>query len=308
MDPKIEELIDQHLSGRISADDQIKLEQALEQDNSLKEEFDFQKSVASALKQERRLQLKSKLDAIPVSAGLSKWKKAVIAGLAALMTAGGGALYYNSTTGENESIVEINQQKKQPASDVADKPTSKSMADEAEETISIEEKPSKEAEMSVEKDQAVGHTQHEETISIKETTPTQNQGDTSPGKSNIADDGPRTPQMHDFDDPHDEVGEKGNDAPENSFTAEESQKKYTEPKIVKNNNAFKYLYDGENLTLFGDFDRSTPYYLIELNRNKDIYLKYKGTYYRIEKSSQKALLEDFEVTDQSVINKLNDAE
>lgn len=307
MNPRHEELIDQHLSGRISADGQKELDEALKQDPGLKEQFNFQKEIVSAIKTQRHAQLKSRLDALPVSSGVATWKKAVVAGMAALITVGGGVFYYN-TIDDNTTLVETVQVEEQQSDKITKEPSPEMITEEADKATEKEEETS---DANPALDASQENTADQDDIQADEqiTTAQAKHKDNTPETTSVEDDGPNAPHAHAFDDENEGIKDKSNDDPKGSnFTGEDYQKKYTEPKIVKNNKPFQYVYDGENLTLYGDFDRSSPYYLIELNRNKDIFLKYKGTYYRIEKADNKALLKDYEVTDKATLKKLDEAE
>lgn len=298
MNPRQEELIDQYLSGRINADDQKELEQALEQDPGLKEHFNLQKDVVSAIKQQRHMQLKSRLDALPVSSGVAAWKKAVVAGMAALIMAGGGVLYYTSIPQGDEDMA-----KKQKSTE---REVSPATSDESQETLTKEALEESEATESM---SSTSESQNENTVGASSDKNTSADTEDVSNENHVLhqpDGGPDAPDMDNSDEG---ISKKDDNGPQGmNVSNDDYQKKYTEPKIVKNNKPFQYVYDGENLTLYGDFDRSTPYFLIELNRNKDIYLKYKGTYYRIQKADDKTLLKDHEVTDKSILKKLDEAE
>ena len=66
-----------------------------------------------------------------------------------------------------------------------------------------------------------------------------------------------------------------------------------------------YKYDGENLTLIGDFNSADPYHLIESPKNSvtELYLKFENTFYAIRETKKATELE--EVTDAKTIAELS---
>lgn len=92
------ELIDAHLTGQLSPEESTQLMQLLEQDPSLKEEFNLQRDMVNAIREQRRMQLKSRLDNIELGTGSgytlpSAGALKLVAGAALLALLGGGSWF-----------------------------------------------------------------------------------------------------------------------------------------------------------------------------------------------------------------------
>lgn len=92
------ELIDAHLTGQLSPEESTQLMQLLEQDPSLKEEFNLQRDMVNAIREQRRMQLKSRLDNIELGTGSgytlpSAGALKMVAGAALLVLLGGGSWF-----------------------------------------------------------------------------------------------------------------------------------------------------------------------------------------------------------------------
>ena len=74
-------------------------------------------------------------------------------------------------------------------------------------------------------------------------------------------------------------------------------------KVKFSEDKFAYIFDGENLTLIGDFDKDYPYTVYELNYSKKMFfIYYKETYYHLEQSASVKTFD--KVYDKATIEKL----
>ena len=73
----------------------------------------------------------------------------------------------------------------------------------------------------------------------------------------------------------------------------------------KDKKVHMYKYDGESLTLIGDFSSADPYYLIESPKysSTELYLKFDNTFYAIKETKKAVALE--KVTDKRTLIELS---
>jgi len=66
---------------------------------------------------------------------------------------------------------------------------------------------------------------------------------------------------------------------------------------------FAYIFDGESLTLIGEFDKNYPYTVYELNfKKKMFFIQYKGVYYELKQTASIRLFK--KLTNKAIIQKL----
>ncbi len=101
---------------------------------------------------------------------------------------------------------------------------------------------------------------------------------------------------------HDELN-----TPKDSYSDNENNEiRAITPKIDnKDKKVHMYKYDGESLTLIGDFSSADPYYLIESPKHSstELYLKFDNTFYAIKETKKAAPLQ--KVTDQRILTELS---
>ncbi len=260
---ELQEKIDQYLLDQLSPADKIKFEQLIAGDSTLKSEVVLQQSVVSALGNTRSIQLKSRLQKIPVSMASTgnairmKWLGAaaigtVAAGLIIFLFAGQENTTTSSETSSNEQTVATST---------------------LENTASTNE--------------SVSTTENQTTAASEQQVMTKKQTAKSTASVNSS-------ELKAFDNSANfEDVENGNvstpnsdnsSAPANTLYTETNNKLSNLSVNVDTSNPKdkSYQFTGSKLTLFGDFNNK-PYELLELNNKgqKNLFLSYNNEYYEL---------------------------
>ncbi len=262
---ELQEKIDQYLLDQLSPADKIKFEELIAGDSHLKSEVALQQSVVTALGNTRSLQLKSRMQKIPVSMASTgnalrlKW-----IGIAATGTVAAGLIIFlltgnsqqkNTESSESSSIQQTSSVETSPAV----VPTTEST------TLTSAEGQTAKAEQEV----VVKKQKNTGTVSasneIKAFDNSANFEDTENG--NVT-----TPNA------------ENSSAPANTLYTETNNKLSNLSVNVDNSNSKdkSYQFTGSKLTLFGDFNNK-PYELLELNNKgqKNLFLSYNNEYYEL---------------------------
>ncbi len=300
-----EELIDNYFAGNISSEESKALLDEVAKNPQLQEEFNFQKELTSSIKNARKAELKASLASLPVPKLYNPtplyWGAAAIVGI--IFT---GIYFFNSTENHStalktptEELVILKEESK--SNELTEANTKEELIETlTEETISTTSEKTKEPE------EIIVHTEVNSKPSVekKEKEATNKPAAKKAFHYDIKDPSVN-PAIGEFDD----VLENTDiNAPSNNLTSTTKDNKVSEivPKIEVNNKSYrKYQYDGQNLTLVGDFNSDVPYVLYELklNTEKQLYLKFENQYYAIKNTGSKTnKLET--LTDQVVINEL----
>lgn len=294
--------LDNYLSGKMSSEEAAQFAASAEQDPVMKSELQMQEDTVSSIKNLRRMELKARLAQIPVSAGLSVFQKfgiaastivgATLIGLGVYYFSGPEDLTADKTeiqTPNSTSPILSNEDKSQtPALNIAN--------DQLEETTS----PFAEMGDLNENETLVISNDVEETIN--ETRQPVISNEVIKKEEFTVDAAGLNPAAIEDEA---EFKSSSDETPSGLNTANASGKTSDmKPDIEYAKNKYHYEYDGENLSLHGEFEKTSPYSLIELNYDNTLYLHYDNTYYRIEVTNKKEKLNDFIVTDKFVINEL----
>lgn len=292
--------LDDYLSGKMSSEEAAQFAASAEQDPVMKSELQTQQETISSIKNLRRLELKARLAQIPVSAGLSVFQKF---GIAASTIVGasliGLGIYY--TSAPTEQVVETLPATSKPNQSVL---TEESVAENSS-TIILENELREAKSPISEMGEVEENNQIVVSTSVEENVPESNQPSVSDivASDNFSAEaiGLNPAAIED----EAEFKSSSNETPSGLNTANASGKSSDmKPEIEYAKNKYHYEYDGENLSLHGEFEKTSPYSLIELNYDNKLYLHYDNTYYRIEVTNKKEKLNDYIVTDKFVINEL----
>lgn len=291
------QMIDDYLSGNMSAAEKAALENRLNADPQLKGEFDLQKNIVSSIKETRRTDLKSRLNNIRIP-----WYHYIpgslkIAASVSILTVSTLSAYFyveqvnnrdNRLSLNNDAVNELHETVKV----IPKKPT-----------VSILEENVNESTTKIEK-------KHPEIITRK-TGPENKQEKTQSGIQ-IPDNKALIPQIsvpdvsNEFEKDGDLDLSDGTDKSlKNLNPVNTHVSSNLDVKTIKNKKYnFHYKLSDGNLTLYGNFDEN-PYEILEINSNEGrrFYLNYMDHYYRLEITSQ--IRELSPVTDQNLINELN---
>jgi hypothetical protein len=261
---ELQEKIDQYLLDQLSPADKIKFEQLIAGDSTLKSEVALQQSVVSALGNTRSLQLKSRLQKIPVSMASTgnalrmKWL-----GAAAVGTVAAGLIIFLFAGQENKTTSSDASSTQQAATT---------------ENIQNVVSPNEAAVVTAAENQAA--TSEQQTVAKKQM---------STAKASV-----NSSELKAFDNSANfEDTESGNvstpnadnsSAPANTLYTETNNKLSNLSVNVDTSNPKdkSYQFTGPKLTLFGDFNNK-PYELLELNNKgqKNLFLSYNNEYYEL---------------------------
>jgi hypothetical protein len=253
------ELLDEYLTNRLKGNDKSDFELRLHQDPDLQSELNFQQQIAEGLRKARITELKNMLGRIPVATGfdysnLIKWTSA---GAIATGIGIGLYLYLKSPT-----------EKPMPQQQVSEESTEQQLTP-----------PPAVPEI----DSATGTAGANQTAPAAKATP-------SKRSPKVAGTVPASdPKKVEVFDPTEEGAEETNSAPAVTPPAGESASTSSREVVVDNNNRkykFHYQLDGDNLTLYGDFEQHL-YTIMEFkseDKQNVIFMFYKNNYYLLNQS------------------------
>lgn len=261
---ELQEKIDQYLLDQLNPANKIKFEQLIAGDSALKSEVVLQQSVVSALGHTKSLQLKSRLQKIPVSMASTgnalrmKWLGAaavgtIAAGLIIFLFAGQEnttTSFDNSSTPQTTTTENITNSVPSNESAIVSAKENQSTTPEQQ---SIKEKQTSTAKASV------------KSIELKAFDNSANFEETENGNLSTA-------------------NVDNSSVPENTLYTETNNKLSNLSVNVDTSNPKdkSYQFTGSKLTLFGDFNNK-PYELLELNNKgqKNLFLSYNNEYYEL---------------------------
>ncbi|MDB5258638.1 MAG: hypothetical protein JWM14_3333 [Chitinophagaceae bacterium] len=262
---ELQEKIDQYLLDQLSPADKVKFEQLIAGDSQLKSEVALQQSVIAALGNTSAVQLKSRLQKIPVSMASTgnalrlKWL-----GAAAITTVAAGLIIFlltgqEKTTDSSDSSTtqEVSSTELKETIAVANEKATAATVTENQSSTIVEEK-------AVEKKQK-SSTSASAANELKAFDNSTNFNDTETG--NVS-----TPNAD------------NSSAPANTLYTETNNKLSNLSVNVDTSNPKdkSYQFTGSKLTLFGDFNNK-PYELLELNNKgqKNLFLSYNNEYFEL---------------------------
>ncbi len=276
------EKLDDYFRGNLSNEEVKKIEELMNQDAGFKQEVDLQRDIIEGLKAQRRAELKQRLKQVKVTPPKSTGNWLMPSLIGGGLALGGLALFFGldlQDTPEqvsNESVVvdttpkeDANANQEVPESSTVIIAETEDTNELAESLAVVTEEPASAAEP---KNEVVTPK-----VPVMPTLPDEN-GDELPT----------------FDD------NVESEIP--TISKEQVEQTGIIPTIEKKRNRFHYKYDGEHLTLVGDFSKDTPT-VYELSYNKDVlYLNYDKAFYEIHNTGKLTKL--VKVNDPQVIKAL----
>ncbi|MEP1032882.1 hypothetical protein [Ekhidna sp.] len=288
-----QEQIDNYHSGKMSESEMTDFENMLESDPSIKAESDFQSDIVSGLKEYRKLELKSRLDAINVGPTWIEFaqQSALMKSLGGVIVAsiiGTGIYFYGKKSdlpisGETATVVAPKVESIEFMWDLAEE-------GETSET-NILDKPTQLVEVKV----------HDKLVEKMTTSSKEEEVSTkteSVEKSfKPAFEAPNAESIND-----EEFAATGLDEIPNSAESTKEAPIDVQSEISKSN-VIKYKYYDGKLFLNGDFDKA-PYEILEINSatGRRIYVYYLGSYYKVGIADK--LTELPRVTNSNIISEL----
>jgi len=288
----MEDEIEDYLLGRMSDSDKKAFEVEVSKSPELKKELQFQQQMISAIKEARKQQLKQTLSTVSVSYSNTRKYVTYFAAAAGLLI--GGILVYNFTnSNETESL---------PKSEIVESTIQTEMIQEAEQTTEktelVFEEQSKNAIVEAEvKSSTTTNVASKETKGDSKT-----KGEVDYSKMNFE------PSFGSKE--SGEVKTTGSlDNTPKGLTSGITADKVKEiiPKFERTSKSYKkYRYDGENLTLVGDYKSDTPYIIYELkvNNSNSLYLRFENKYYEIKNTGSHVVNLEL-LQNQEIINNLD---
>jgi hypothetical protein len=296
------EKFDKFLKGKLGDGEKLRLEEAMKQDPLLRNEINLQQEIFKALRDERKMLLKSRLDEVPVNTAtwlnLTGIQWAAILGSMLLISA--GVYYSNFYTSLNSNAPQVNLVDSTPlifddsAVPVVPSPEQNegiySLPDEADKVndfsadISTQEKA----------DRPVFKSDENE-----ETQPS------------LPDNIKRPEVLSDFSDENQDINYNDFEAPDKALL-EKSDKSVSEITIetmTDTDYPFHYQMMDQKLYLYGDFN-GIPYKIIALNhdQHRQLFLKYEDDFYMLNQLQRKIIPLE-KINDSTIIRalkKLND--
>lgn len=263
---ELQEKIDQYLLDQLSPSDKLKFEELIAGDSHLKSEVALQQSVVTALGNTRSLQLKARMQKIPVSMASTgnalrlKWMGIAATGAAAagliIFLLSGNSQEKNTASSESSSVQQTTSLETSPALVQTIEPST-TLPSAEQETAKAEQ------EVVVKKQKNTGNVSASNEIKAFDNSAnfedTENGNVTTPNAENSS-------------------------APANTLYTETNNKLSNLSVSVDNSNSKdkSYQFTGSKLTLFGDFNNK-PYELLELNNKgqKSLFLSYNNEYYEL---------------------------
>lgn len=273
---KISDFID----GTLSSAEQAEFEQSIKNNPELKANVNRQKMLIEGIKAARHSELKTRLAAIPVVTGIAMRTKIAV-GVAAVFTAGLTLFGYQELTkAPVNTTTTIKQTTVSPQQTTVTETITITPEKTIEELAPIEE-PVIEAPKS--------------NPTVSNITTTRNQINTNNTKEVII----NTPKTN-FDIPlnPNEAGIKrpdGSQHKDNLSGNKTVTKTMILPKIEKSK-TLQYLYDNNNLTLYGDFS-AEEYLVLDYRHIDKVFLYFNNSFYELKVQKRKSTLESSLVTD-----------
>lgn len=293
--------IESFLNGNMSASEASDFQRKIDGDPNLKAEVDLQRNTIESIKEMRKAELKARLSSIEIPKGLALSTKLWLTGAAATLLLLSWPTYHAL---QNEDALEKKPTVKLTKTFVKEEtPTVQDLT-----TINTTSHDVIKSTNSIEK----------ETSSLIETTKklekeTSEKVITEDINDDIIINQPAF--VHDdFFNLEDEDGfatRKSEENPTNNLEGNNTVEKIKtiSPEFKEKDKSvlsYQWTKSEDKLTLYGNFDKATPYLLIDLTGKDQLYLKYKNQYYLlIDSQDQQIELSDSKVTDKRLINSLD---
>lgn len=294
---QIEQLTDQYLRGELSGNELMSFEQLIVDDATIGQYVQFQNDLVLGISHYRKVQLKSRLDAIEIGTGSVSGATLFqgflkIAGTSLVAILIGLGVYnqiYDEPTVDQENQLEIENRDNYTFSESLEIPA-----------IPIVKKKKPAVSVAVIKEEPLVSRKAETTLKEEEKS-------SSKTEENLIEYVPKVnvPALNDVSDSKEFVAQEisipqvsGND-----IVDRESEKPIDIKTFNRKINEIKYRYFDGKLYLYGDFKKE-PYEILEINSRsaRQIYLYYADKYYEIEMSDNVTILNPS--TDDKLIEEL----
>jgi hypothetical protein len=278
------DFIDNYLSGKRSQEKALQFEQDLAAEPTMQQEVDFQKNVVEGIKTFRKTELKSRLNAIDISTvrSSSVWNKVGIAA-STILISGAIGLYIanndNPITVEVPMVTKKVEVKTQPSNQIKEVATVIETKEPAENILLNEElNPKKETQKNIVDEAPVS------SVSFENRLPNM-----AANASDIEID--------------DQLDSEKNITNSSVKFEESGIKVFPENK----KNRFHYKYDGKNvLVQIAKYTDSTPAVLIDFPDKKEVFLNYKGVFYKLDKNKNWDTLSNHVIKNDNLIKILHE--
>lgn len=261
-----EQLVDRYLDNEMSQIERLEFENQLIQNPELQEEYSFQKELIEGIKESRRLELKARLDGIPIN--LPFYQSLLFKSIAAAtITAGiGVGLYYLAEQSDDISIIKVDiTQNEVMLNDVVEVP-------EMPEAIVPMTKPESEIDASTFK----------ETKSVKQSAQVKVTSEVPKTIEPVVIE-PDVVEMFDESDFESEEINVTNQISHLEKVKEDVESAVEVTTIKDKKNKFHYKFFENKLYLLGSFNEM-PYEILELNTKsgKSYFLYYNNSFYKLQ--------------------------
>ncbi len=280
------EQINNYIDGDLSPKELNAFEESMKNDTALQTEVARQKMLIEGIKSSRHLALKSRLAAIPVSAGMAsstKWMIGTAAILAIALSYVGLKKQQDNRLNTSNSIIVVEQDN--------------TVTDKEGLVVVIEENKTTENTSVISSTEEINSTTTNKQTKVKKENA--QVGLNNHTKTDFSDglDDMIVPDVA----PH--IDLDGNTETLNLGVAD-FNKRHIIPTIEQSKHR-EYSYYHDKLTLYGDFS-SNEYLLIDYAKEKKIFMHYDGSFYELQIRRKKKSLEDSRVTDKHLITKLKE--
>ncbi|GEM_PF-874369 len=313
--PNIEELVERYLEGEMSDLEKLNFENQLVNNSVLQEEFQFQKEIIKGIQENRKAELKARLNNIQVpSSSLYQNIGLKVAALITITTMVGFGAYFTFFNNEPEventiSVTDTDsvQKSTQEETEIPEAPTPLEEESLEVEEIVVEKPDGKEKSKADEEKKNVAKNKVKEDKEIIEkaeiTEENQPVAKALPSPNIV-----RPESVEGIADDNVEHKDDSFEVSNSSLNAinEVMENKVEVETISDNKKDFHYQFYNKKLFLYGDFDK-TPYeiieYTVENNKNKLYFLYYEGKFYELN-SDQMKISPLKEINDNELIGEL----
>ncbi|UII26968.1 hypothetical protein LVD15_00595 [Fulvivirga maritima] len=290
------EKIDAYFGNEMTEAEKMDFENSVQNDPSLKKEFEFQNDIVNALRENRKAELKAMLNKVPVSGSMSAGSSFSVGKIASLIVGAaimGISVYFLTNSDAAESTATISTTENQPVKPetLLEPAISNEKSNSDEELISIESEQASSSESNEANVQNFSDEQSSPEKSEDNMTSVSSTTNNTEATQNVVVSKPEInkPVLSNFNDAQNNADSL--EAPGGSLV----NKTYKEQKSIeveieegsKRHNFHYHFVDGK-LFLLGDFDKNL-YEILEINTDSDkaIFLYYKDQYYSLDKQQEK---------------------
>jgi hypothetical protein len=277
-------LIDDYLTGNLNQEQTLNFENNLTSDANLQSEVNFQKDVINSIKENRKNELKTRLNSINVASSTSSvWQKVAIAASTVIIS--GGIAMFVTTNDEANEVTKAPIAEQNSTIEILEDVTV-TLPISIDELIILEERESEEVSAPQGTQKSSPAPKQETVVNVDPlfNTPSPNTTD------------------NDIDIDHKLDIDKGINTTDVKIK-EDGLKVYPENK----KNRFHYKYDGKTvLVQIAEYSEQSPAVLIDFPEKKEVFLNYNGVFYQLDKSKTWDTLSKHVITNTNLIKTLKE--